>query len=73
MTVPVRRAQAELFCLCQQPYHADTAMVSCDACEEWFHLRCVGLSQAAAKSLRKYTCPVCASLRVRLFNLKPHG
>jgi PHD-finger len=56
--------QAELFCLCQQPYHADTAMVSCDVCEEWYHMGCVRLSAAAARSMRKYTCPVCASFKV---------
>lgn len=57
--------QSKLFCLCQQPYHADNAMVSCDVCEEWLHLKCVGLSHAAAKNLRKYACPICASLKVR--------
>lgn len=34
-----------LLCVCQQPYSADSAMVSCDTCGEWFHLRCVGLTQ----------------------------
>ncbi len=38
----------ELFCVCQQPYNVDTAMISCDSCSEWYHLRCVGLTQARA-------------------------
>lgn len=39
-------------------------MVSCDVCEEWYHMGCVRLSAAAARSMRKYTCPVCASFKV---------
>lgn len=39
-------------------------MVSCDGCEEWYHTGCVRLSAAAARSMRKYTCPVCASFKV---------
>ena len=38
--------ESELFCVCQQPYNVDTAMISCDGCAEWYHLRCVGLTQA---------------------------
>ena len=40
----------ELFCVCQQPYNVDTAMISCDGCSEWYHLRCVGLTQARGPS-----------------------
>jgi len=55
--------ESELYCLCQQPYNVDTSMISCDLCGEWFHIRCVGLSQTQARSLRKYTCPICAAVR----------
>jgi hypothetical protein len=55
--------ERELFCVCQQPYNVDTAMISCDACAEWYHLRCVGLTQATARTLRRYACPLCAALR----------
>jgi hypothetical protein len=37
--------EQELFCVCQQPYNVDTAMIECDACAEWYHLKCVGLTQ----------------------------
>ena len=53
----------DLLCVCQQPYNVDTAMISCDVCEDWYHLRCVGMTQAAAKSMKKYTCPVCLALK----------
>ena len=36
----------ELFCVCQQPYNVDTAMIECDLCNEWYHLKCMGLTQA---------------------------
>ena len=49
--------------MCQQPYNVDTAMISCDVCEDWYHLRCMGMTQAAAKSMKKYTCPVCLALK----------
>lgn len=42
--------ESELFCVCQQPYNVDTAMISCDGCSEWYHLRCVGLTQARSPS-----------------------
>uniref|UniRef100_A0A1D2AF40 Uncharacterized protein n=2 Tax=Auxenochlorella protothecoides TaxID=3075 RepID=A0A1D2AF40_AUXPR len=53
----------ELYCLCQQTYEADTSMIMCDSCGEWFHMRCVGISQTQAKVTKKYTCPVCAAVR----------
>ena len=40
-----------LLCVCQQPYSADSAMVSCDSCGEWFHLRCVGLTQVCQSTM----------------------
>ena len=58
-------SEERLFCLCQQPYSPEQAMVSCDACGEWWHLRCVGISQAHARSAKVYHCPFCRSLRVR--------
>ena len=55
--------ERDLYCVCQQPYNVDTAMISCDACEEWFHCRCIGLTQSAARTIKKYLCPLCAALR----------
>lgn len=55
--------RAELYCTCQQPYEADAAMIGCDGCEDWLHCRCVGLTQTAARSLKKYVCPLCLALR----------
>ena len=67
-----RQAEERLFCLCQQPYSPEQAMVSCDACGEWWHLRCVGISQSHARSAKVYHCPFCRSLRVRHYR-RVHG
>jgi hypothetical protein len=53
----------ELYCLCQQPYNVDTIMIACDTCGDWYHMKCVGLTQAAAKTLKKYACPTCSAVR----------
>ncbi|CAL8461880.1 g1411 [Coccomyxa elongata] len=53
----------ELFCVCQQPYNIDTAMIECDLCNEWYHLKCMGLTQGAAKQLKRYSCPLCMALK----------
>ena len=63
--------EGQLYCLCREPYHADTAMIGCDGpCGEWYHLRCMGLTQAAAQALQHWVCPLCsaASLTPPLLN-----
>ena len=53
----------DLYCVCQQPYDADSAMISCDNCEEWYHCSCISISPATARSIKKYTCPLCLAIR----------
>ena len=65
-----QESSGELFCVCQQAHTADAAMVSCDACSEWFHVRCMGLTQASARSLKRWSCPLCAALRGHLHALE---
>lgn len=40
-----------LYCVCQQPYNVDTSMIECDSCHEWYHVKCVGLSQVCCQPL----------------------
>lgn len=49
----------KLYCLCRQPDDF-TFMIQCDRCENWFHGRCVGVSQRAARNTAKWCCPQCA-------------
>lgn len=70
---PEDDSEQPLYCICQQPYTADSSMVSCDACNEWFHTKCVGLSRLQARNAQTYHCPLCKSLRVRPPPWKPSG
>jgi len=36
--------EIELFCSCQMPETYDD-MIQCDTCEDWYHLKCVGLKK----------------------------
>ena len=56
-------AEPELYCVCQQSVTAEHAMLCCDSCFDWYHLKCVGLTPSAGKSSKRYTCPVCAALK----------
>lgn len=38
-------------------------MISCDNCEEWYHCSCISISPATARSIKKYTCPLCLAIR----------
>lgn len=53
------RGQA-IYCVCQMPYDG-RPMIGCDACDEWFHLGCIGMSdtRAAAMANQKYHCWRC--------------
>ncbi|CAD6933508.1 unnamed protein product [Tilletia controversa] len=48
-----------LYCICKKKDDG-SPMVECAACEDWFHLRCVGLSKRAVDRLESYTCPACS-------------
>ncbi|XP_052241831.1 death-inducer obliterator 1-like isoform X2 [Dreissena polymorpha] len=52
----------QLYCICRQP-HNQRFMICCDKCEEWFHGKCVGITQARgaemAKNNEEYVCPQC--------------
>lgn len=52
-----------LFCVCQQPYDPDNNMLQCDGCSEWYHTKCVGVSLAQAKTIKKWSCPVCCAIK----------
>lgn len=49
----------KLYCKCQQVYNPTRAMIGCDACDEWFHTSCVGMSGGTAEKLTKWFCQDC--------------
>ena len=48
----------ELYCLCRGPDDR-TFMIACDYCDEWFHGRCVHLTEEEGNTIDKYKCPIC--------------
>ena len=47
-----------LFCICRRANDGE-AMICCDVCEEWYHLRCIGLSTQEAARLDHFKCQRC--------------
>jgi hypothetical protein len=50
-----------LYCHCKSAFSAYRAMIQCDACKEWFHLECEGVSIPENKYADVYTyvCSLC--------------
>ena len=49
----------DVFCTCQMPaYYGD--MVQCGVCEQWFHVKCVGL-QSLPSTAEEWNCLLCCS------------
>ena len=44
-------------------------MISCDVCEEWYHVNCVtrGLTQKAVNKLSSFVCCACETARGRKY------
>ncbi len=61
--------ETTLYCVCQQPYNIDTSMIECDSCHEWYHVKCVGLSQVSIVTVPKHVDSFCTFRGHRL--LKP--
>ena len=44
---PRRHVFVHVYCTCGMPESYDSRMVECEACELWFHFKCVGLKRTA--------------------------
>lgn len=53
----------QLYCFCKRPYSETEFMICCDGCENWFHGRCVGVTESMASSIDTYYCPKCQARR----------
>ncbi|URE39779.1 hypothetical protein MUK42_15459 [Musa troglodytarum] len=43
----------------------DYFWICCDACEKWYHGKCVRVTPAKAKHIKKYCCPRCSHSKRR--------
>ncbi|CAA7054352.1 unnamed protein product [Microthlaspi erraticum] len=52
---------AEVYCLCYQPHNPDVLMVECEKCNDWFHSKCIGMTDEEVKKMEHYFCSACNS------------
>lgn len=50
---------------CGDSYGTDEFWICCDACEKWFHGKCVKITPAKAEHIKHYKCPSCSNKRAR--------
>ncbi|XP_078433162.1 PHD finger protein ALFIN-LIKE 3-like [Wolffia australiana] len=48
---------------CGESDGADEFWICCDACERWFHGKCVKITPAKAEHIKQYKCPSCTSTK----------
>jgi hypothetical protein len=51
-----------VYCVCRKPYSEEDegeVMVACDACDNWYHPTCVGLSEDQLELVETYICKSC--------------
>ncbi|KAK1646289.1 hypothetical protein QYE76_064094 [Lolium multiflorum] len=46
---------------CNDNYGQDEFWICCDACETWYHGKCVKITPAKAEHIKHYKCPNCSS------------
>lgn len=46
VTTPRNDTSNNLYCYCKQKYDETQEMIACDACNDWFHFKCVGITVA---------------------------
>ncbi|KEI37849.1 uncharacterized protein L969DRAFT_551017 [Mixia osmundae IAM 14324] len=62
--MPEREAQApqdednRLYCICLGT-DDKTPMIQCEGCDNWYHFRCLELTEEEAKSIQVFYCEMC--------------
>ncbi|KAI0350712.1 hypothetical protein OH77DRAFT_1412629 [Trametes cingulata] len=54
----VTRKGSKTYCICNKP-NDGSPMIHCASCKDWFHFRCVELSEKDAEEIQLYICPPC--------------
>lgn len=49
-----------LYCICQrQADDVEGGMIMCDRCDQWYHYRCMGITEADVELVDQFICPPC--------------
>ena len=48
-----------LYCICRQSHSADSFMIACETCSEWYHGNCVHVTEQEAESMNEWVCQKC--------------
>ncbi|KAH3725812.1 hypothetical protein DPMN_051661 [Dreissena polymorpha] len=48
----------QVYCMCRG-IDDKSFMIACDVCEEWFHEKCVGVTEKQGEKIDLYTYPSC--------------
>ncbi|WWC90518.1 uncharacterized protein L201_005454 [Kwoniella dendrophila CBS 6074] len=51
-----------IYCVCRKPYEDeddDITMVGCESCDNWFHPKCIGLTDDMVEAVDAYICKTC--------------
>jgi len=51
--------EGNVYCICRKP-DTGSVMIGCDGkCDDWYHIKCVGVKDQDRQLIDKYMCPVC--------------
>lgn len=53
----------QLYCLCKSHDGDGRTFVRCEACQDYFHPACVGVTQEAIQAKKRFCCPDCRKMR----------
>uniref|UniRef100_A0A4W4FQA9 CXXC-type zinc finger protein 1 n=1 Tax=Electrophorus electricus TaxID=8005 RepID=A0A4W4FQA9_ELEEL len=56
-----KEENAPLYCICRKP-DINCFMIGCDNCNEWFHGRCINVTEKMAKAIREWYCQHCQEI-----------
>ncbi|KAJ3169338.1 Transcription factor bye1, partial [Irineochytrium annulatum] len=76
LDVPVRERKQpyngrgeRVYCVCRKP-DTGTFMIQCDKCQDWYHGKCIQISEELGKALDSYECDECKEFRIKMDSSK---